>query len=346
MENIPLNKKIYKISNLENYKYISKNDSKQREFDLINDKIYDYKINDKSNIKGNRENPNGSRRNKITSIKNNENTTNYNNNYNYNRRSNITNSINNNIFDSNVNDEYKKNGGNIYKTQLTNDKENNFQIYGNFGNNIIKYSNCSNKSISKNNDSKKLSSIAKTLKYFNSRGSNIHYINEENSRNKNKYKADQKSLKNELSSDKIKTNIEYKAYNNVRNFDIQTKYNKNNFYSMKAEAITEEKNKKILFSKNRENIVIKTDLKCKYTEEENKSKTPLKINSRYYRNNNKYNTSERNVEVTKINGGENNINNFQNEDRLNSNIRNKKIETESSITYKYKGKENKEINKQ
>ena len=346
MENIPLNKKIYKISNLENYKYISKNDSKQREFDLINDKIYDYKINDKSNIKGNRENPNGSRRNKITSIKNNENTTNYTNNYNYNRRSNITNSINNNIFDSNINDEYKKNGGNIYKTQITNDKENNFQIYGNFGNNIIKYSNCSNKSISKNNDSKKLSNIAKTLKYFNSRGSNIHYINEENSGNKNKYKTDQKSLKNELSSDKIKANIDYRAYNNVRNFDIQTKYNKNNFISMKEEAITEEKNKKIFSSKNRENIVIKTDLKCKYTEEENKSKTPLKVNSRYYRNNNKYNTSERNVEVTKINGGENNINNFQNEDRLNSNIRNKKIETESSITYKYKGKENKEINKQ
>ena len=113
---------------------------------------------------------------------------------------------------------------------------------------------------------------------------------------------------------------------------------------MKGEDINREKINKICSNKNEGNIGLKMDLKYKYVEEENKIKTPLKVNSRYIQNNNKTILIDKNIENNNylnnlINGGENNINHFTHED-ISLRIK------ENAVDNRIKRKDNKEINKQ
>ena len=350
MENIPNNKRKYKISKADNYKYISIKDEKPVEFDLINERIYDYKIDNESNIKGNKGFQNGSRRDKYYISNNNEYTSNYPK-YKNNRQSNFGNTLNSYYFDINNNnynnDEYN-NGGNFYQTHLIRNKDNNSNchIYGNLGNNTIKYSNCSNNSQSKK-DPKKYSNIARTFKYINNKGTYINHVYEENSINSKNYKSNQNNVKIEISSDKIKNNnLDYKPINYVRNFDIST----TNKTSLMTKEGTAEDKKKLCSNKIQDNLNLKMDLKYKYLEEESKSKTPLKMNQRYYKNNIKSTTYDRNIDNNnRINGGENNkITYFSPESRndIGKNKRGSKEQGTSSNSNKFNRRDNKELNKQ
>ena len=310
MENISKNTKRYRNSKLENYKYKYNQEEKQNEFDLINDKIYDYKINSPLKEKENKEFSNGSRLDKNIRINKIENLANYHKTKNNNKRPLISNSLNPYYIENNnynYDDDYN-NGGNTYYTQLNSKANNNAPISsGNKNNHSIKISKYTKNSLSKN-DSKKMSNIAKTFKMFSKGSTENNYYNSNNLNNIGK----NIEYKNDLSSDKIKSNntntntnsnIEYRTFKNnrnVRNFEIQTNYNKNKIYMKigSGEGLFDEKSTNIYINKNKD-LFPKTDIKYKYLNEEKKSKTPLKVNFRYSKN-----TTESNIDNNKINGGE------------------------------------------
>ena len=93
-----------------------------------------------------------------------------------------------------------------------------------------------------------------------------------------------------------------------RNFDIQTNYSKKKISSIIGEAGS--KNNKIWSNINKELLPQKFELKNKFSIEgnKNKSKTPFKMNQRYFKNNLNSNTIEKNkldIYENKINKGEN-----------------------------------------
>ena len=315
MEKISITKRKYKNAN--NYKYISNQEEKHNEFELISEKIYDYKINNELKAKENKGFSNGIRQDKTMQSNNNDSISSY-----YINSKNHP-KLNQYCFDNNNYNIHESNdGGNIYHTQLRCDK-NNIPIYGNMGNNSIKYINYSNKSQIKK-DPNKLSNIAKALKYINNKENYINYKYEDKSGNTKNYIINQKVLKSELSNDKAKIGKDYRSSMAIWNLDIQTNKKSSN--------------------KNEENIGLKVDLKYKYVEEENKSKTPLKVNSRKIQNNNKTILIDKNIENNShlnnlIIGGESNINHFTPED-ISLRIK------ENAVTNRIKRKDNKEINKQ
>ena len=211
MENLSKNNKRYKNAKLDNYKYKFNQEDKQNEFDLINDKIYDYRIKSQFNDKENKELSNGSKLdrnnmiiNKIENISNSHKT---------NKHSLFSNSFNPYCFDNNNNYNYDdyNNGGNTYYTQLN--SNNNIPVSGNKNNHSIKISKYTKDSLSKN-DSKKMSNMAKTLKMFSNKGADNNYFYSNLGKNVGG-DAEKKYFKNELSSDKIKSNyIDYKTFKN------------------------------------------------------------------------------------------------------------------------------------
>ena len=111
MENISKNNKRYKNAKLDNYKYKYNQEEKQNEFDLINEKIYDYRIKNQFIDKENKELSNGSKPDRNNIIINKiENISNY---HKTNKRSLISNPY---YFDNNNNNNYNyddyNNGGN------------------------------------------------------------------------------------------------------------------------------------------------------------------------------------------------------------------------------------------
>ena len=334
MEQISINKRKYK--NVNNYKYISSKEEKHNEFELISEKIYDYKINNELKSKENKGFSNGIKQDKTMLSNNNDSISSY-----YRNRKNYP-KLNQYCFDNNnYNNHESNNGCNIYHALLRCGK-NNIPIYGNMGNNSIKYINYSNKSQTKK-EPNKLSNIAKALKYINSKDNYINYKYEDQSGNNKNNIINQKALKSELSSDKVKIGIDYKSSKDIWNLDIQTNYKKKKINYLKGEDINREKINKICSNKNEGNIGQKMGLKYKNIEEENKSKTPLKNNSRYIKNNNKITLNEKNIDNNYnlnnlINGGENNINHFTPKDTL-------RIK-ENAVADRIKRKDNKEINKQ
>ena len=154
-----------KYKNIQYYesKYVS---SKRHdtEFELINEKKYDYIIEHSANDNEIIDISNGSRNNEQANNKyNNININNKrNNNYkSYNPNTNEGNNINN--------DEYN-NGGNISYNKNKNNQNNNYII--NRGNNIINYTNNRNNNQILIDDSEKLSNAARALQYLGNKDNN------------------------------------------------------------------------------------------------------------------------------------------------------------------------------
>ena len=313
-----------KYKNIQFYesKYVS---SKRHdtEFELINEKKYDYVIKHSPNETENKDISNGSRNNELVNNK-------YNN-INNRRNNNYNNSFSPNAIEGNNynNDEYN-NGGNLSYIQNKNNNNNNQNNKNsnyiiNAGNNIIKYkNNISNQNIK--DDSKKLSNLAKALKYIGNKDNNNF--------NKNSPKIDYSTEKINLSKDN-KPN-----QNNIkRNFDIQTNYSNRNINLINTNLAHKKNTNNIWSNLNKELVPTKADLKFQENEEEN-NKTPINLKEKYYRN---YFTEKNIDNNTKINGGEKNIHQFVNEDE-------DKYDTEENnsnfISYKIRIKDAKELSKQ
>ena len=326
MEQRAINNKYKNIQYYES-KYISSK-KQENEFTLINEKKYDYIIKRPQNNSKSKDNSNGSRNND-----------NMNNKYNMKNknRNNYNNQIEQNYEDNNYNFEEYNNGGNI---------SNNKNKYGmNSANNIIKYINNNNHSNNNEflrNDPKKFSNVAKALRYLGSRdNSNIKLIKESNSEMKYEYKINKNNFKNENSTENINSKTEnISSQNNIkRNLDIQMNYNNKKSFLINP-GQKSNKNNKIWSNINKDLVPTKDDLNFVINNEEDKEKTPLKYKDRFYR---KYYT-EKNIEDdnNKINGGENNVNKFLNEEENYDTEENNK----NFISYKIKIKDKKDLSKQ
>ncbi len=270
---------------------------------------------------------NGSIKDKNYIINNDNNLSNYNKNYTNKKHVYIAASLNPYSFDNNnnYNNDDNNNGDNSYNSHLINNK--NILITGSKGKNIkqIKYD---NNSLSKK-DSKKFSNMAKTLKYFSNKGASyINYSNYDNISGKRSSDVNNNFLKNDFSNDKNnkpdnKSNINNNKIN-IRNLDIQTNNNKDiiNQNDRAVPGIDIKKNQ-ILLNINKDILSTKLDLKYKFLNEENKSKTPLKVNSRYYNNNQKNSSNEGGH---KLNSGDNNLNEFLEKDEWDPNNKSKEID--------------------
>ena len=303
MEHISLNNREYRNYRREKYKYKYnlRKEENEDEFELINENDYDYQIKNRYKNISNKEISKGSR----SPIINNDNISNYN----QNKQQYFYNSINPNFYDNNYYNNYDdyNNGGNVFHTQYsTKNKNNNYINQGNYSNRL------SNNSLSKKAP-KKFSSLAKALKYFNDK---IAHKNNTNLDNNSGKEINRNNEKKDLSSDKSNENVENKSFNNFmnknntkfRNFDIQTNYSKKKISSIIGEAGS--KNNKIWSNINKELLPQKFELKNKFSIEgnKNKSKTPFKMNQRYFKNNLNSNTIEKNkldIYENKINKGEN-----------------------------------------
>ena len=323
-----------KYKNIQFYesKYISSKKS-ETEFDLINEKKYDYIIKRSPNNSKNKDNSNGSR--------NNENINNK-----YNMKNNSKNNFYNNlkthkIENNNSSNEEHNNGGNISNIQNKSYKNNNKFVIS-FGNNNIKYISNNNSNQILKNDQKKFSNIARVLKYIgNKNNSNINIIEDDNSGMEYKNKFNQSNLKTEKSSEKINFKAENKSFqNNIkRNLDIQTNYNRKKIMLINP-GHEHNKSNNIWANINKDLVPTKDDLKFEYNKNEKDNITPLKYNERFYRKNYTEKNFERNN--NKINGGENNLNQLINDED--------KYDTEENnhnfISYKIRIKDIKEFSKQ
>ena len=316
--------------NLQYYesKYVSS--SKQdNEFDLINEKKYDYVIKRSPNSSKNKDISNGSRINENINKK-------------LNRKS-YYNSLNkNNNENNNYNNEENNNGGNISLSPNSNIVKINQNNNDNktSGNNIIKNNNNNYNSQFLKDDPKKFSNLAKALKYLgNKDNSNINIIQEKNNEQRFEYNINYNNHKKDNSNEKINLNTNNKSKKNIiRNFDIQTKSNTQNT-NLVTTAEEYKKGKNIWSNINKDLVPTKTDLNFNFNKEDNKDETPLKKNEKYYRiyYAEKYNEANNN----KINGGENHINQILNEES--------KYDTEENnknfISYKIRIKDVNEISK-
>ena len=329
MEQRALNNKYKNIQFYES-KYTSTK-KQENEFELINEKKYDYVIKKSHNNSKNKDNYNGSRNNENSTKK-------------YSKNSSKTNFYkpleSNKNEKNNYNSEEYNNGGNISNFQNYNDKNNNKFVITS-GNNNIKYISSNNSSSQfLKNDPKKFSNVAKVLKYIgNKDNSNVNLIPDNNSRTKYEYKINSNNLKNEKSSEKNNLRNENKSCqnNNIkRSFDIQTNYNKKKI-SLKNPGKENYRGNKVWSNINKDLVPTKADLKFEINKDENKDITPLKYNQRFYRNNYTENNLEGNN--NKINGGGNNIAQFKNEeDKYDTEENNKNF-----ISYKIRIKDVKEF---
>ena len=309
-----------KYQNIQFYesKYVS---SKRHdtEFELINEKKYDYIIEHSTNDNEIKDISNGSRNNEHS-----------NNEYNIininNRRNNNYKSYNPNENEGNNTKEEYNNGGNLSYIQIKNNQNNNYII--NTGNNNINYKNNRNNNQIVKDDTKKFSNVSKALQYIGNKDNN-------NINNKNNLKIDYSTEKISLTRDNKSTK------NNIkRNFDTQTNY-QNKKINLVNPNLEHRKNTNNIWSNiNKELVPTKADLKFQENEEGN-NKSPIKFNEKYYRNH----YTEKNIESNnnKINGGEKNIHQFLNED-------DDKYDTEENnnnfISYKIRIKDAKELSKQ
>ena len=221
------------------------------------------------------------------------------------------------FFDNN-NDDNNYYENNIYNPQIIKNKKNyNSIITGSKGkySNPIKYNN----SLSKK-EQKKVSNMAKTLKLFSNKGvSNISYNYDINSGKRNDSK---KNLMKDFSNDK-----KYDNNRIYRNFDIQINSSKNNRSPIdRSGKMLDIANNKLLLNINKDMLSTKFDLKNKIINGEIKSKTPLKVNSRY-NNDQKYMSSNNNYVTgdNNVDQGENEINDFLDKDEWNPNIESEEI---------------------
>ena len=238
-------------------KYISNKNKAQQEFELINEKKFDYVIKLPSNNK-NKDITNGSRNNEYVNEKNNH-----------------------------LNNEEYNNGGNLSLNQNYNNDNyhtNNNNNVINSRNNLVKFS--SFNSVLKN-DPKKFSKLAKTLKYLSNKdNSHINLIYENDSGVGIKYKINKSDIKKDHSNEKNIIKSDNKSYQinvnktNIRNFDIQTNYNKKKINSIVPAPQARKNINKIWSNINKDLVPTKEDLKFGINNEEKKNKTPLRINER------------------------------------------------------------------
>ena len=292
MEKVSYNSRKYKNYRFDKYNHNSLKEGNENEFSLINKDskdIYESQITKKNTNIIKKENSNKFQPDKNFLSKGKDSILNNN----KNNRHLVYNSINQNCFDNNDNKyiENNNNRRNVYRAQVgSNNKSPNNVNPGKDSN-----SNNNNKPINKNN-SNNFSNLAKTLKYFNNKisfhnnNNNFFYDIYYDTNSGKKLKANKNIPKNDYSSDKISLNLEDKnLYNllkngNFRNFDIQTNYNQTKIKTLIGSVGS--KNNSIWSNINKELLPKEIDLQNNILndEEENKSKTPLRINERYYKN--------------------------------------------------------------
>jgi hypothetical protein len=320
MEYISKNNKKYNYK-LDKNKYNTNQEENENEIELINDMNNIYLIKkDKKEIY-NTENIkylNIPKQDNSSQIINDNNSLDYIKN-NKKKKIHTNNSFNPFFFDNNIDDNNYEN--NIYNAQIIKSKKNyNSIITGSKGkySNTIKYNN----SLSKK-DQKKVSNMAKTLKLFSNKGvSNISYNYDINSGKRNDSK---KNLMKDFSNDnKYDKNII------KRNFDIQINSSKNKGSPIdRSGKILDIANNKLLLNINKDMLSTKFDLKNKIINGEIKSKTPLKVDSRYNNKNNdqKYMSSNNNYVTgdNNVDRKENEINDFLDKDEWNLNIESEEI---------------------
>ena len=336
MEKVSYNSRKYKNYRFDKYKHNSLKEGNENEFNLINKDskdIYESQITKKNINILKKENSNNSQPDKNFLSKGKDSISNNNKN---NRRL-VYNSINQNCFDNNDNNYIENNNRrNVYRAQVgsNNKNPNNVNPAKDYN------SNNNNKPINKNN-SNNFSNLAKTLKYFNNKISFNNYNNNffydiyYDTNSGKKLKANKNISKNDYSSDKISLNLEDKnLYNllkngNFRNFDIQTNYNQKKIKTIIGSVGS--KNSSIWSNINKELLPKEVDLQNNNLndEEENKSKTPLKINERYYKNGLKSSTIEKNVLGEKKNGLDNRTKEILNQNEWKPNIAKKEIKKDN-----------------
>ena len=333
MEKGPFNSRKYKNYRFDRYKHNSLKEENPNEFELITKDTYESQIKNKFTNMQKKENSNTYQPDKNFPAKDNDNISNYKKN---NRRL-VYNSVNQNIFDNNDNNySESNNGGNAYRSQASSNSKNANNIYQEKDN-----SNNSNTPINKNN-SNNFSNLTKTLKYFNNKitfnnnnNNNIFYDIYYDTNSGKKLKANKNASKNDFSNDKISLNLEDKnLYNflkneNFQNFSIQA--NNNNKSIKTIIGSVGSRNNSIWSNINKELLPKEIDLQNNLldNEEENKSKTPLKMNERYFKNNLKSNTIEKNVLGDKKKGLEYRTKEILNQDERKPNIKNKEIKKDS-----------------
>ena len=336
MEKVSYNSRKYKNYRFDKYKHNSLKEGNENEFNLINKDskdIYESQITKKNINILKKENSNNSQPDKNFLSKGKDSISNNNKN---NRRL-VYNSINQNCFDNNDNNYIENNNRrNVYRAQVgsNNKNPNNVNPAKDYN------SNNNNKPINKNN-SNNFSNLAKTLKYFNNKisfnnnNNNFFYDIYYDTNSGKKLKANKNISKNDYSSDKISLNLEDKnLYNllkngNFRNFDIQTNYNQKKIKTIIGSVGS--KNSSIWSNINKELLPKEVDLQNNNLndEEENKSKTPLKINERYYKNGLKSSTIEKNVLGEKKNGLDNRTKEILNQNEWKPNIAKKEIKKDN-----------------
>ena len=332
MEKVPFNSRKYKNYRFDKYKHNSVKEENQSEFDLITKDTYESQIKNKLTNISKKENSNFSQIDKNFPTKNNDNVPNYKKN---NRRL-VYNSINQNIFDNTDNNfsEYN-NEGNVYRTQVSSSNKNTNNISQDKDNSINK-----NRHINKNN-SHNFSNLAKTLKYFNNKisfnnnNNNIFYDIYYDANSGKKMRTNKNTSKNDFSSDKISLNLEDKnLYNllkngNFHNFSIQANNNKKNINTLISSFGS--KNNSIWTNINKELLPREIDLQNNFLndEEENKSKTPMKINDRYFKNSFKSNTIEKNYLDDKKKGLEKRTKEILNQNEWKSNTKNREVKKDN-----------------
>ena len=334
MEKGPFNSRKYKNYRFDRYKHNSLKEENPNEFELITKDTYESQITKKNTNIIKKENSNKFQPDKNFLSKGKDSILNNN----KNNRHLVYNSINQNCFDNNDNKyiENNNNRRNVYRAQVgSNNKSPNNVNPGKDSN-----SNNNNKPINKNN-SNNFSNLAKTLKYFNNKisfnnnNNNFFYDIYYDTNSGKKLKANKNISKNDYSSDKISLNLEDKnLYNllkngNFRNFDIQTNYNLKKIKTIIGSVGS--KNNSIWSNINKELLPKEIDLQNNILndEEENKSKTPLKMNERYYKNELKSNTIEKNVLGDKKRGLEYRTKEILNQNEFKTNIKNKEVKKDN-----------------
>ena len=334
MEKVSYNSRKYKNYRYDKYKHNSVKEGNENEFDLINKDTYESQITKKYTNIPKKENTNISQQDKNFLTKSKDNTSNNN----KNNRHLVYNSANQNCFDNNDNNYSQNNNRrHVYRTQVgSNNKSPNNANNANPGKDNNNNNNNNNKPINKKN-SNNFSNLAKTLKYFNNKitfnnnNNNFFYDIYYDTNSGKKMKANNNISKNDYSSDKISLNLEDKnLYNllkngNFRNFDIQTNYNQKKIKTLIGSVGS--KNNSIWSNINKELLPKEIDLQNSTLkeQEENKSKTPLKSNERYYKNNLKNSTIEKNVLVDKKKELDYRTKEILNQNERKHNLRNKEI---------------------
>ncbi len=330
MKDIPINKKKYNNYKLDKRKYNTSQEENDTEIELINEMNNIYLIQKEIYYPEKIKNSKGSRQDKMSPIINVNNSPDFLQNKINKKRLFSNNSLNPFCFDNNNYDDNI--GDDMYNAQLIKHKNHNYLITGSKG----KYSNSNkfnNNSLSKK-DPKKISNMAKTLKLFNNNKGSSSYINYNYNINTGKRNYLSKNIiTKDYSNDNIKDNNRI-----IRNFEIHTNNSKNKGSPMdRPPKRLDIKNNKLLLNINKDMLSTKLNIKNKIVNEENKSKTPLKVNARYFNNNsdnqrfmNNNNMSNNHMMINatgdnEVNREQNKINEFLEKDEWNPNAESEEI---------------------